>query len=165
MKQLKLLIYFLLGFVLVLFDVSFLSNFEIYGATVLLSFSFLVILAVVRPFEDFMYFSLSLVILFAIFSSLPLFLVVLNFVLLPLLINFVRTKYFHRPGRLGMIAYLAVANFLFELILTIWAKELNQSGFLAIGYFTLINTFTGFIINLIYSAFYGQTRSQKEIRI
>lgn len=150
MKQVKNIVLFALAAALVLFDVSFLSNFEVYGATILSSYSLLIIMSVLGGFNNFAYFSLSLVILFAVFSSLPIFLILLNFVGLPLLFNFVRHKYFHAPNRFTILIYLVIANFLFEAFVMIWLREFSPAGVLTVGYFTIINTVAGFLISLVY---------------
>lgn len=165
MKQIKPILYFLLGLALVLLDVSFLSNFEIYGATIVTSFIFLVILAISDRLQDFMYFSLSLVILFAVFSSLSLAVILLNFVLLPLVISYVRRKYLHVPNKFAAILYFLIATFCFEFILVAAAKEFNQAGALMIGYFTILNTFLGFFINIFYRSIKQKFSTAKEIRM
>lgn len=165
MKYLKFLSFFFLGLCLVLLDVSFLSNFEVYGATVISSFVFLIILAISDRQEDFVLFSLSLVILFAVFSSLPLFIIFLNFVLLPLAFNLVRRKYLHVPNRFSAVIYLLAATFLFELVLVIWGREFNQFGFLAVAYFIIINTICGFFINIFYNSLRFRLTRETKIKI
>lgn len=151
MKYLKLAFYFFLGLFLTLLDVSLLSNFEFFGATILTSFSLLIVLAVSDRLEDLAYYSLGLVILFAVFSSLPLFLIMINFVFLPLVISYVRRRYFHKPSEFAVLLYLILGNFLFEAILVVWAGELNKIGLLLIMSFVIINTVCGFLINILFS--------------
>lgn len=153
MKQIRYFWYIFLGLILVMLDVSFFSNFEVYGASVITSFLVLVILAISDKGDDYIFFSLILVILFSVFSSLPLGVIALNFLAMPMILNLVVKKYFPRPNNFTAVLYFTVATFIFDLVLLIWSRDWNMLGFLAVGYFTVINSLVGWVMNSIYLSF------------
>jgi len=86
---------------------------------------------------------LAAVLFFALFSSLPLPIVFLNFFLLPVAVYYIKNTYFPEPTIISVIFYFTAATFLFDLIILIYAKEWNQAGYLALGYFTVLNSLAG----------------------
>lgn len=165
MKQLKFFWFLFLGFTLVLFDVSFLSNFELYGASILTSFLTLIMLIISGREDDYISFSLILILLFSIFSSLPLATIVINFLVLPLAINLVLRKYFPRPNNFSALFYFVFATFVFDFVLLVWSGEWNATGFLAVGYFTVINSLAGWALNSVYLSFKKKFTLDTEVKI
>jgi|GEM_PF-1096017 len=165
MKQIKLILYLLFGVFTVLLDVSFFSNFEKYGASILSSFIVMVIMAIKGQSDDYTYFALLLVILFAIFSSLPLGVIALNFFFLPIALNIITKKYFPTPNNFTILFYLIAASFLFDFILLVWSHEWNAVGFLAVGYFTAINSMAGWLAYYVFASFKKRFSLSSEIKI
>jgi len=165
MKQLKFLFYLLLGLLTVLLDVSFFSSFEIYGASILTSFIAMVVFAIRDNGDEYAYFGLLQVILFAVFSSLPLGVIALNFFLLPIGLNIVAKKYFPKPNNFTILFYLVATTFLFDFILLVWSSEWNAAGFLAVGYFTAINSMVGWLVYYVIDLFKKKFTFSSEIKI
>ncbi|MDO8444038.1 MAG: hypothetical protein Q7S80_00850 [bacterium] len=165
MKQLKYLWYLFSGLFLVLLDVSFLSNFDVYGASIITSFLILIIMAISNRDDDYIYFSLILIILFSIFSSLPLGIIAINFLVLPITLNIIIKKYFPRPNHFTIMLYFIFATFIFDLVLLIWSRDWSATGLLAVGYFVVINSFAGWIINSIYFSFKKRFTLETEVKI
>lgn len=146
---LKILFIFAALFLTVL-DVSFFSGLQIYGASLLISFVVLIIFALVGQQENWLVFSFGLIFSFAIFSSLPSIVLVINFFLVPAVINFVRRKYLPEPTLFSSISYFVVASLLFELMLVVYFREFDQQVALACSYFVVINSICGMILFGLY---------------
>jgi len=154
-----------LGLLLVLLDVSFLSNFEIYGASIITSFLTLIIMTISDRGDDYIYFSLILILLFSIFSSLPLGVIVINFLVLPSVLNLVVREYFPRPNHVTVMLYFILTTLIFDLVLLVWSRYWSATGLLAVGYFVLINSFAGWIINFIYLSLKRKFTLDTEVKI
>ena len=165
MNKIKYFWYLIIGLLSVLLDVSFLSNFEVYGASVITSFLILIILAISDKGDDYIYFALLLVILFSIFSSLPLGVIAFDLLVLPIALNLVIKKYFPRPNNFTALFYFILATFAFDLFLLIWSRDWSMTGFLAVGYFVVINSLAGWMIYFIYNAIRKKFMLDTEIKI
>ena len=106
MNYLKNITLILIAFCLVLFDVAFMSNFQFFGANLLLSAAFLLVFSLfdIQPMR-FYVFTFSIVFFFAILSSLPLYVILINFLILPLLLNFFRRRFFPEPTLLTLSVF------------------------------------------------------------
>lgn len=156
MKPLKIFFLLLLGFILVIIDVAFLSNLEFFGVTILTSYIALLEFAILnRKSNSFLAFSVILFALFAIFSSLPLPILVLNFILLPAFLIFIKSNYFAGTTILSTIFFLLFASFLFESILVLYAgfSLSTVEIYLSMIVFTLLHTIIGFAVYLVARVF------------
>jgi hypothetical protein len=77
---------------------------------------------------------------------------IVNFLLIPAVLNFVRKKYFPEPNSLTAFFYFVLSTFIFELVLMINFKEFDQQTFLALAYFVVQNTIAGVLIFAVYLA-------------
>jgi len=143
MKIFQQILIILLAFCLVILDVSFFSQLNIYGASILFSFIVAILFVLLNRDKNYLCYLLASVIFFTIFSSLPLPIIFLNFFLLPVAVNYIKNTYFPEPTIISVIFYFFAATFIFDFILLIYAKEWNQSGYLALGYFTVLNSLAG----------------------
>ena len=141
----KKILLFLLAFIAVFVDVSFFSFWPVFGATLISSFVLVVIFSLFFEDQLFLIFSLSVVFFFAIFSSLPLWIIIVCFLLVPAFLLFVRRRYLPEPNFVIILIYLIIANLLFEMILITFFKEWNEKGLLALAYFVATNTLFGLI--------------------
>lgn len=133
----------ILAFILVILDVSFFSQLDIYGASVLFSFIAAILFALLDREKNYLFYLLAAVLFFTIFSSLPLPIIFLNFFLLPVAINYVKNTYFPEPTIISVVFYFFISAFIFDFVILIYAKEWNQAGYLALGYFTVLNSLAG----------------------
>jgi hypothetical protein len=151
MKQIRNLIVVVSALVLVLLDVSFFVSIEVYGATILSALSVLLIMAMIDKTKSYYVFSLSLVLFYSIFTSLPLGIIIINFFVLPAMLNLVRVRFFPEPTTITAFFYLLGANLFFESVLMVYSGELNESGWLAFSYFVFLNTVFGLLLFYLYS--------------
>lgn len=140
----KILLVFL-ALVTVLLDVSFFSAFEVYGATIILSLVILLTMSITDRSRTYLIYAFSLILFFTIFSSLPLFVIALEFLALPVGLNYIVTRYFPRPRPVTSPIYYLFGNFIFELVLMVHGKEYNQAGLLTLSYFVVLNSIIGVI--------------------
>lgn len=138
-----------LALVTVLLDVSFFSTFEIYGATVISSLAILLTMAITDRNRNYLIYAFSLILFFTIFSSLPLIVIAIEFLALPAGLNYVMTRYFPRPRAATSPIYYLFGNFIFELVLMVYAKEYNQVGLLTLSYFVVLNSIFGVIFYVL----------------
>lgn len=165
MRHIRLIWYIFLGLALVLLDVSFFAVLEFRGAAIVSSFLTLIVLAISDRKENFVYFSLVLIILLTIFSSLPISIIGINFLVLPWLLNFAIKRYFRRPDPITNIFYLSFASLVFSLTLMIWANDWSLAGFVVALYFTLINSLAGWLIGYVYLSLRKKLTLDVEIKI
>jgi hypothetical protein len=87
---------------------------------------------------------------FTIFSSLPIYALLINFLILPASLNIVKKTYLPDPTVFTSFFYFFIASFIFELILIINFKGLNSDGLLTLAYFSFMNSFLGVVLFIIY---------------
>jgi hypothetical protein len=145
MRYFKFLIIGLVVFFLTFLDVSFFSFIDIYGATLLSSFTFLIIFCITdQTHKEYIIVSLLTVFFFSVFSSLPISAILIGFFVIPATVVFVRTHYLPEPNLGTSIIYFFISSFLLEGFFLIYAKSWNVLGFLTLSWFIFINTFWGF---------------------
>jgi hypothetical protein len=149
MSVFKKILLICLALATVLLDVSFFSTFEIYGATVISSLAILLTMAITDRNRNYLIYAFSLILFFTIFSSLPLVVIVIEFLALPAGLNYVMTRYFPRPRAVTSPIYYLFGNFIFELVLMVYAKEYNQAGLLTLSYFVVLNSILGVIFYVL----------------
>lgn len=155
MIYIKYLILIAVSLVLSFLDISFFSFLDVYGATLLSSFIFLIIFTFVdKTKKDYIIVALSLVLSFSIFSSLPLFPIFINFFFIPAMISYLRRYYLPQPSLIVSVLYFLATTFIFEGVLLIYAKAWNNSGLLTFSWFIFINT----VLGIIAYAFYLKVR-------
>jgi len=162
MEYLKNLFFVLLALICVILDVSFFSFMAVAGATLLVSFTGSMVIAMYRKKEELIIYLLSIVLFFSIFSSLPPLIILINFLLIPYLANFIRNRFFPEPTIFTGLIYISVSLILFQLILLGYTRQLNLGMVAASGYFVLINAIAGIIIQGCYLFLRGQ--KSKEIK-
>lgn len=150
MEYLKNLLFVLLALACVLLDVSFFSFMAVAGATLLISFIGSMVIAMYRKKEELIVYLLSVVLFFSIFSSLPFPIIIINFLLIPYLANFIRNRFFLEPTIFTGLIYISVSLIIFQLILLCYTKQLNLDTLAASGYFILLNAVAGIIIQACY---------------
>lgn len=135
-----------LVFLATLLDVSFFSNFDIYGSTFLSSFVVLITLSILASKETFLIGCFSFVLLVAAFSSFPLSLIILNYVFVPLIPLYLKRSL---PDASPLFAaiYFGLAAFAFQSIVCVYAWITSQrfeiSYILSIFAFVLMETVAG----------------------
>ena len=146
MKWLKFTTIFLSAGALTLLDTSFFANMTIRDSSLVSVFQFIIILALVADTRNFFIFISGAIIFFAVFSSLPVWLIFILLFALPSAILYLRKGHLPLPSLPVAAIIILLANLIFELILLLYIKEWNKNGFLVMYYFILINTFFGALI-------------------
>jgi len=149
-KKISLLIF--LGLMLPFLDVAYFSALPVYGATLITTFVLIINFALLTSPQDsneFVLFEFLAMIFFAVFSSVPIWILFAAFIILPNLIVFFRKNYFSFSSvPLSSIFFLA-ANFIFEFLLLLSAGEWSREGFLALLSFVIINSIFGVFVFFI----------------
>lgn len=162
MKWIKYTILFFLAAVLTLLDTSFFANIAVGNASIVSVFQLVIFFAILAEAKNYYFFAASAIILFSIFSSLPVWLIFLLFFLLPSAILYLRKGHLALPSVPATMILFTIANLLFEIILLSYAKEWNKSGFSSLYYFIFINTIFGTILYYLFHLFLNiTTRGRK----
>lgn len=143
MKISKVIIIILFAFLLSILDTSFFSFLPIFGATIISSYDFIINFSIMGKSRDFVFFTTVVVFFFSIFSSLPIWFVVLSFLVVPYAIFYVRNVYFTDPSVLASSMFFGIATFVFSFISMIYRKSWSESGIVALIYFVIINSVFG----------------------
>lgn len=136
----------LLALFTTLFDVTYLTNFEVYGATVISTFLIALLLAFLHKGRNYLVFACAAVIFFAVFSSLPIILIMINFLALPALVRYIRQRFFPEPNLFFSLFYFLLGTLFFDLFFMLFAKEFSADGLVSVLSFVIINSISGVII-------------------
>lgn len=148
MKFLFKIILIIVPFILTLLDVSFFSQFSIFGATILSLYSILLIYSFLGEFANFLILATSSIFLFSIFSSVPVWLIFISFFIIPSVIFYLRKNFFPDSSILFVSSIFLLSNFIFQFLLLAYSREWNNQGLLALAYFVFLNSFFGILIFL-----------------
>ena len=106
MSYFKNIIIVVSSFLTVLFDVAFFSNFQFFEANILSTIGLIFSLAIFdKKGRWLLLCSLSSVFFFSILSSLPLWVILLDFLLLPVFLNLIRRRFFPEPNVFTMLFF------------------------------------------------------------
>lgn len=129
----------------VILDTSFFSFLPVNDASVIISF-LIVILFALKLSEDFLIAGFFAIIFLTILSSLPPWLILICYLLLPSIIFYLRGRYLPEPSYVAAIVYFVVLNFIFDLVLLLNVGGFSARGMTSLLYFVLINSFVGMIL-------------------
>ncbi|OQA04620.1 MAG: hypothetical protein BWY68_00199 [bacterium ADurb.Bin400] len=146
MRWLRPIILISFAFALVLLDASFFSFLEFSGVTILSSLSVLIAFVLLGHGREISVFIPAIIVFFAVFSSLPLWFIVVGFWLLPATLAYLRIHYLPEPSMLAASLSFAITYLLFDLLLVVTQGEWLMSEVAAIGWFTVINTIFGLTV-------------------
>jgi hypothetical protein len=164
MKFWRYLFLAILALVLVLLDVSFFSNFQIHDGFMLSSFVILIIFSIVDNDNSYLYFACCLIFSLVALSSLEPGLLIINFLILPMVLNWIRHKFFPKPTIYTAILYIFISTMIFNLTALTIGHDFSTQSMVALFYFVGINTVLGFVIHGVYSYFHKRLDSG-EIKI
>jgi len=145
----KSLFLVLLAFILSILDTSFFSFVPIFGATIISSYITIINFSITGKTNDFLTFAISVIFFFSAFSSLPVWMIVLVFLLVPYLIHYVKGHFFPDPSVPFSVAFFMAGTFLFSLISLVYGKEWNVTGIILMSSFIFINSLFGVFLYYI----------------
>ena len=106
-----------LAFLLSILDTSFLSFYEFYNATIISSFAALMIFAILGYRKESLVFGASCILSLSVFSSLPVWVLVSSFLLIPSLIFYIRDKIFFDNNIWAIAIIIFLSNLVFRLLM------------------------------------------------
>lgn len=163
MNYTKALLLIVCAMLLSLFDTSFFSSLPIFGATILSAYVCDLFLSVSKGLNIFLTYAIAVVFFFSIFSSLPIWFIVVGFLCLPYSIYFIRKKYFPKLSVFSSLPFFIAGTLIFSTILIAYNKDWNISGLAVLVYFTLLNSVLGAALYYL-SSKWEKGFSRKEIK-
>lgn len=142
----KLLLFCLTSYFFTILDVSFFSNFSFFGATIVSAYIIVLVFALVAEKNDCFLFLFLTFFFYAIFSSVPIIILFILFVVLPGILIYLRKYNYVEPTLVVSSVTVFVFLLLFELILLIYYKEFNFSAVKLVTGFVLVNSLVSLII-------------------
>jgi len=139
----KTLLLIILAFILSILDASFFSFLPVFGATIITSYVTIINFSITEKTNDFLVFTLSVIFFFSAFSSLPVWLIVGVFFILPSLIFFIKKTYFPEPSVFSSFAFFVLGTLLFGIISLIFTKGWTMQGIVSVLYFIILNSAFG----------------------
>lgn len=133
-------------FFLSLLDTSYLSFLEIGGATILLSYAVLIVLALFDKKKPTFFYATLLILFYSIFSSLPILFLIFMFFVTPFVIQYAKKRFSIENNFVIILLVFFVSNLVFEGLLILISKDFSFSALNALISFTTINTIVGIII-------------------
>lgn len=149
MNLLAYITFVFLALVTTLLDTSFFSFLEIYYATILTSLAFLISFSVLNLKKGAIIYAAFLTLFFAIFSSLPVWLLICLFFGIPLIIFAVRFRLAIDRSKLLLTLTFLIANLLFQLSLATASLDFSKYAFISVVSFTIANTLVGLLIYFV----------------
>lgn len=153
MKVIKKLGIVLFSLILTILDVSFFSAMPVHGATIVTTFLVAIVLSLLLSPESLIIFAAGAVIFFSIFSSLPAWILIIGFFAIPEIVLYLRKTVVPEPTVPISFFFFVITNFIFELLLLLFAKEFNSVGFSMLGYFVLLNSVAGTFLYFLMKSF------------
>lgn len=162
MKLIKLLGFIVLSLASTLLDVSFFSALPFHEATIISTLSIIIILALLGNLKNEISFSFSAIIFFSLFSSVPVWYLVLTFMIIPTLVLYLRKSYLPDLSVLAATPFFIGLNLIFQLGLTlIVVGGWNNAAFNALGYFVLVNTVSGLLLYFLIKIIFARLEREK----
>jgi hypothetical protein len=146
MKIIRVFLLALLALLATFLDSAFFSFFEVGHSTPVLSFILVVVFALVCSQKDFLVFTLFSSIFFGAYSSLPVWLVVFGFVVLPGLVAYLRLRFLPEPQIFLALIVFIVTSLIFALTAVLGFGGVAARSMEGVGYFTLINAALGILV-------------------
>lgn len=129
-----------------LLDTSYLSFLEISGATILLSYAVLIVLALLDRKKPTFFYAAILTLFYSAFSSLPILFLIFMFFATPLAIQYSKKRFSIENNIVIILLVFFISNFVFEGLLILISKDFSYLALNALISFTTINTIAGMII-------------------
>lgn len=149
MKTVVKILLIILSLLTAVLDTSFFSLLPIFGATIVSTFSVLLILSLFENRQNYLVFVFSSIVFFSIFSSVQIWFLVLIFLAVPSILTFLINHYFPKFSILPAFMYFFVMNLLFQGVLTLFFGQLSVAHLKAIGSFAAINCLFTFIVYIL----------------
>ncbi|MFA7253636.1 MAG: hypothetical protein WC107_03700 [Patescibacteria group bacterium] len=150
MKPINYFLLILLLLFSVILDVSFFSSLALNGASIMSAYLILMIGAVISKGRVFLVSLFAVTIFYSIFTSLPLFILLINFVIFPFFINFIRFRFFPKPALFSSLFYFVSAFALLFLVSLIYENSWDARAFSTMPYFVILNSAIGLIFYQIF---------------
>jgi len=154
----------LIAFTLVFLDVYYFSFLSVKGVIMLSSSLMVIIFSLLQTRDQFYILALSTVIFMAIFSSLPSWLVVVIYLIIPASILYLRNNFLPEPSIISSLFYFIPALSLVSLFMMIGLAGWNMSGLVTSIYFIIANSLFGFFLFTVIKTL-RQRGSANRIRI
>ena len=142
----KSLLLITLAFILSILDTSFFSFIPILGTTIISSYAAIINFSIAEKINDFLIFTIAVIFFFSSFSSLPVWLIVMVFLIFPSIMFYVKKTYFPEPSVISSFAFFVSGTLLFALTSLIYTNGWNREGTIASLYFIAINSAFGVLI-------------------
>lgn len=146
----KALLLIFLSFLLPLLDISFFASFSFGGATIVSTYIMIIVFSLLLDSKnmsnELVLFEAASLIIFSVFSSVPVWLLSLCFFFVPGIIYYLRKNYFRTPSFFILVLLFLISNFIFEFLLLAYFGEIGKTGFQVLGSYVLINSIIGYSI-------------------
>jgi len=147
MKIYKYIILAIAAFVTTLLDTSFFSFIDIFEASIISTFSALLVLTILNFKREALYFASFSILFYTIFSSVPVYLLFLLFFGISTLFYLAKIKVaINLKSIFWVIIIFLVSNFLFDLFLLLLFGGVTADSLTSLFFFVIINTIFGIIL-------------------
>lgn len=146
MKLRELIIWAVIGFIACCCDTSFFAFYEIFNATVISSFCLLIVIAILNLKAQSLYYGAFCILFLSAFSSIPIYSLFIAYMIIPLLIFYLRQKiYFEAVLSVAVIVLLA-SSLIFRLAIIPLGSLSSRELLLSVSVFPILNMLFGLIL-------------------
>jgi hypothetical protein len=146
MRTRNYIVLFLSALISTLLDTSFFSNLTFYNASILLTLSLLISLAILEKTKPAYLFAAFAVLCYSVLSSLSVYLLVALFLGIPFLISYLKSRFLIEFNFTLSVLTICAAEVLFIVIATAVSGEFNLAIIKYIGSFTTVNSLATIVV-------------------
>jgi len=140
----------ILALVLTILDTSFFSFWEVWNTTIISTFCMLMVVVMFGHRRASLVFGAFCTLFLAVFSSVPVYLLMITFFIIPLLVFYIRDKVFFEANYIPALIVFLLSGFIFRLILLPLNPEFNKDVLLSIVSFPIVNAIFSLLIFAVY---------------
>lgn len=132
-------------------DISYFSAIPILGSSILLTFELVIIIAAYDWRYYSIIFSMFAILFYSGLSSLPIYYILILFIIIPLLIFYLRKRIIFEINYFTFLTIIVASNFLFQMIYLLIEWNFSFDALISALSFILINTLAGMVLFIISS--------------
>lgn len=154
MKIYESLLWIVVAFVACCLDTSFFAFYEIFNATIISSFCLILIIALLDYKIQTLYYGAFCILFLSALSSLPIYSLFFAYMVIPLLIFYLRQKIYFEAVPVVAVFVLLVSSVLFRLVIIPLGSFSSGELLISIMAFPILNTLFGIVIFVLFNKFY-----------
>lgn len=136
----------LLSLILTILDTSFFSFWEVWNATIISSFCFLMVVVILGHRKVALVFGAFSILFLSVFSSIPTVSLLAIYLIIPLLIFYIRQKVYFESSYIPAAIVFLLSGLVFRLVLLSMSLQFGPEVLISLFTFPIINLFVSMLL-------------------